>query len=147
MMKVCSCPDTARLRDYIRGEVDDTEIDHHLDSCSSCRQSLESLEETGPLGSLLRPLGSDGTTPDPLLSNLAARAKALGSPCAGQVIGDYELLEPIARGGMGWVFKARHRGMNRVVAIKTIAPSLSGQEEAAARFQREVEAIARLSHP
>src|SRR5262249_13049078 len=41
----------------------------------------------------------------------------------------------------------RHRRMNRIVAIKTIAPALSGQQEATARFQREVEAIARLSHP
>jgi formylglycine-generating enzyme required for sulfatase activity len=66
---------------------------------------------------------------------------------AGLVLGDYVILDLIARGGMGAVFKGWHRGMKRTVAIKTVAPALTDQEEAAARFQREVEAIARLSHP
>src|SRR5581483_3168227 len=149
MMKICSCPAPEQLREYVRGEFDSAEIDRHLIDCSSCRQALETVElEQGALARLLRPVGGDGTVDDPLLAELTTRAKALSSPVvSGQVIGEYELLEPIARGGMGWVFKARHRRMNRVVAIKTIAPALSRQEEATARFQREVEAIGRLSHP
>jgi CheY-like chemotaxis protein len=63
------------------------------------------------------------------------------------VIGNYEVLDRLGQGGMGTVYKARHRRMRRVVAIKVL-PRTAGQSEAyIKRFQREVEAVARLSHP
>jgi CheY-like chemotaxis protein/tRNA A-37 threonylcarbamoyl transferase component Bud32 len=60
-------------------------------------------------------------------------------------IGNYEVLDRLGAGGMGAVFKARHRRMKRVVALKLLPKSVAG--ELADRFQREVETIARLSHP
>lgn len=63
------------------------------------------------------------------------------------VIGDYLLLNPLGAGGMGQVFRARHRHMERVVAIKVLPPDLTRDPERVRRFQREVRAAARLSHP
>ena len=48
---------------------------------------------------------------------------------------------------MGTVFKARHRRMKRIVALKVLAASISGNEVFVKRFQREVETIAALGHP
>ncbi len=63
------------------------------------------------------------------------------------VLGDYQLLAKIGAGGMGQVFKAQHRHMKRTVAIKLLPAELTKDEGAIKRFQREVEAAAKLSHP
>jgi serine/threonine protein kinase/Leucine-rich repeat (LRR) protein len=65
----------------------------------------------------------------------------------GLVLGNYIILDKLGQGGMGTVFKARHRRMNRLVALKVLPASLSSIPEAIARFAREVEAAARLQHP
>jgi len=62
------------------------------------------------------------------------------------ILGNYTILEKIGAGGMGQVFKAEHRRMKRVVAIKMLPPAVSGDPATVARFQREVEAAARLRH-
>src|SRR5262245_37542572 len=61
-------------------------------------------------------------------------------------IGNYEVLDRLGAGGMGTVFKARHRRMKRVVALKVLARQMAESGTFAERFQREVETIARLSH-
>jgi len=62
-------------------------------------------------------------------------------------IGGYEVLEMLGKGGMGTVYKARHRRMKRVVAVKVLAAEVAQQGAFVQRFQREVETIAQLSHP
>jgi serine/threonine-protein kinase len=62
-------------------------------------------------------------------------------------LGQYVLLAPLGQGGMGQVFKARHRLMRRLAAVKVIRRELLAQPNAVRRFRREVQAVARLSHP
>src|SRR5579871_6605195 len=63
------------------------------------------------------------------------------------VLGNYVLLEKIGAGGMGQVFKARHRVMDRVVAVKLLPAAMTKDKAAIARFHREVKAAAKISHP
>jgi serine/threonine protein kinase len=65
----------------------------------------------------------------------------------GLVVGNYFILEKLGAGGMGVVFKARHRRLGRIVALKILPPSLARHPSLLARFRREVEVAARLSHP
>lgn len=59
---------------------------------------------------------------------------------------NYILVEKIGQGGMGQVFKARHRRMDRVVAVKILPANLMKDAATVARFEREVQAAARITH-
>ncbi len=58
-----------------------------------------------------------------------------------------EILECLGRGGMGVVYKARQPRLNRIVALKILAPGRQNDPQFAERFLREAQALARLSHP
>jgi formylglycine-generating enzyme required for sulfatase activity/serine/threonine protein kinase len=65
----------------------------------------------------------------------------------GLVVGPYHLLEPLAKGGMGQVFRARDPVLGRAAALKVILPEQLGDEQAVQRLLREARAAASLSHP
>ncbi|MFO0868916.1 MAG: protein kinase [Pirellulales bacterium] len=60
---------------------------------------------------------------------------------------EYELLSELGRGGMGVVYRARHRQLKRIVALKMIRDRALADETVRARFRAEAEAVARLQHP
>lgn len=79
--------------------------------------------------------GGPTTQPVPDLAELAAHFPHL------------EIADLVGRGGMGWVYKARQKNLDRVVALKVLPP-VEGKDPAfAERFQREARALAQLNHP
>ena len=65
----------------------------------------------------------------------------------GLVVGRYVVLEPIGAGAKGRVYKAEHRLMGRLVALKVIAPRIATKASTIARFHREMKLVGRLDHP
>ena len=73
--------------------------------------------------------------------------RLLAGKTDGFLMGQYRILDELGRGGMGWVFKAEHMTMGRVVALKILSGNLTRTEKARQLFHREVKAAARLNHP
>src|SRR5262245_48680176 len=64
-----------------------------------------------------------------------------------QSVGNYDLVEKIAEGGMGSIYRARHRETGQVVAIKVMPPHMAGNTVLLKRFEQEFRAASRLDHP
>lgn len=88
----------------------------------------------------------DETTFDPQ-ATIASQTKSPASQPSPLMFGQYELLEEIARGGMGIVFRARDQRLNRVVALKQILEGRLADEKAILRFQSEARIAGGLHHP
>src|SRR5437762_1885460 len=65
----------------------------------------------------------------------------------GTRLGPYEVLAPLGSGGMGEVYRARDARLGRDVAVKVLPPTVADSPDALARFERETQAVAALSHP
>lgn len=66
---------------------------------------------------------------------------------SGRTLGKYEIVEPIAKGGMAEVYRAFQAGIEREVVVKVLHCHLTGRADVVARFQREARAIGSLHHP
>jgi serine/threonine-protein kinase len=66
---------------------------------------------------------------------------------AGTRLGPYQILAPLGAGGMGEVYKARDKKLDRDVAVKVLPQSVATDPDTLARFEREAKAVAALSHP
>ncbi|HUT35071.1 MAG TPA: protein kinase [Planctomycetota bacterium] len=76
----------------------------------------------------------------------AAVAQALNQPRVSR-IGKYHLIARIGQGGMGTVYKAKQESLDKIVALKVMAPSLARQRDFVVRFIREAQASGKLNHP
>ena len=80
--------------------------------------------------------------------DLSGGQKRSGVDLAGIVVGDkYELVELFGEGGMGWIYRAVHRELGRVVAVKLLKSGIGDNEDRMMRFEREARAASRLNHP
>jgi len=90
--------------------------------------------------------GSDRTAPGGPGAGLPS-VKTNRSRRGPPVISGYEVLEKLGQGGMGVVYKARQRALNRLVALKLIIGGGEARADHLARFRIEAEALARIQHP
>jgi len=140
-------------------EPDAAEVSQHIAGCESCQSYANVLQPERLRTLLTPPVAAPAETPtanvdQPTavheMKSIASAAPAAAPPAIPPELVDhprYRVLSLIGSGGMGSVYKAEHRLMERLVAIKVINRSLTGDPSAIERFRREVRTAARLTHP
>jgi serine/threonine protein kinase/WD40 repeat protein len=167
------CPSSEQLRQLLADDLSAVErqrIESHVEGCAACQEMLEELNgEPTFRGALPEGYPEDWSRHEPDSALLRQLREVQASPAAGRGgeqtvhapgggavsscaenwprIPGYEVLGVLGRGGMAVVYHARHRALNRPVALKMIQTSAPTDAVALARFRTEAEAIARLQHP
>jgi serine/threonine protein kinase len=148
-MTALAHPSSAVLAAFLNGrlvEAERAQVEEHVIVCDSCCGLLKAL----PVDALAARL-RDGDTSDLIGETLGPGGGAHTTFTAGipPELADhprYRIVEQLGAGGMGAVYLAEHRLMERRVAIKVIHPQFLNNSQAVERFEQEVKAAARLAH-
>ena len=116
--------------------------------CQQCQSSLPADAPSGICPQCLLGLGMQGV--DSNSPTAAMSGSAYPAPSAEQLVNKFpnlEILHLIGQGGMGAVYQARQKNLDRLVALKILSPRLGNDPTFAERFTREARTLAKLSHP
>ena len=160
-MKV-TCPSDDQIRRLLESDLEPGLVDdmsEHLDACEACRQRLEAMAAQSwappdavkldpvdgfPVGKSVSALRQ---VMDDLMASEASRSSGPDLKLSGKRFGEFEILEEIAQGGMGIVYRARQPDLNRMVALKLLGAGTLVSSDRVARFRTETEAVAIIEHP
>jgi serine/threonine protein kinase len=134
------------------------ELQAHLESCPTCKSLFNALDpdallalvhgtSSTPAPTENNPAGTPPFEAETLPPDASAPQPDAGIPPELLAHPRYRVLELLGSGGMGRVYKAEHRLMERLVALKVINRHLMDNPAAVERFRREVKTAARLAHP
>src|SRR5262249_52840032 len=125
--------------------ADQSAVERHIANCDSCCKALAEIPDDTLLGHM-----RGGTTPLDAFAKLEQSEpleNADDLPPELRAHPRYRIFKLLGRGGMGEVYLAEHRLMERMVALKVIHRAITQDPQAVERFRIEVKAAARLAHP
>jgi serine/threonine protein kinase len=142
-----SHPTDAMLRAYAGGRLADSaarQLMEHLGQCAECGRRLASLSNDSSGGKV----GDSGPADHPEGNPVAFKATPpAGVPKELAELTSYEVVRELGRGGMGVVYLARNKLMDRLEVLKMVNKAQVGRPEAIERFLQEIRTAARLIHP
>jgi urea transport system substrate-binding protein len=135
-----ACPSHYQLEQFVSGRLSDFDrsaVDTHVQACSACKQRVSTLGGRDSGTGVWNPQGA--TRVDP--ADVAALPPALLNHPR------YHVLQLLDVGGMGALYKAEHRLLERLVVLKIIRQDVLSKPEQVQRFLREAKLAAALAHP
>ena len=132
------------------GKLDEasiTQVGHHLETCVDCKRQVAELSGDSLLDRLRDAVRQDGTpAPDKAMAPFAVSTSPASVPAELQNNPQFEILRELGAGGMGVVYLAKNKLMDRLEVLKVISTAMMRKAGALDRFLREIRAAASLSH-